>query len=141
SRCFHQTTIDRGGADLQSRVADNLFWLGRYIERLDNDARLLRTTATRVAQGVIGVREGVELRMLGRQLARANLMPSSAALSAPESAAFQEALAAVASDRRGLAAVLDAIQRLTGSLRDRFSADMVVTVGPLMNEVRNRLLN
>ena len=54
SRRFHQLAVDRGSADLQSRVADNLYWLGRYIERLDNDARLLRTAATRVAQGVIG---------------------------------------------------------------------------------------
>ena len=44
TRRFHQLAVDRGGADLQSRVADNLYWLGRYIERLDNDARLLRTT-------------------------------------------------------------------------------------------------
>ena len=38
SRRFHQLAVERGGADLQSRVADNLYWLGRYIERLDNDA-------------------------------------------------------------------------------------------------------
>src|SRR6185503_12410911 len=140
-RRFHQLAVERGGADLQSRVADNLFWLGRYIERLDNDARLLRTTATRVAQGVIGVREGVELRMLGRLLDRANLMPGSAALSAPESAAFQQGLAAVAAENHGLAAVLESIQRLAGALRDRFSADMTAAVGPLLGEVRNRLLN
>jgi|SoiMethySBSTD1v2_1073268.scaffolds.fasta_scaffold101576_1 uncharacterized circularly permuted ATP-grasp superfamily protein/uncharacterized alpha-E superfamily protein len=141
SRRFHQIAIERGGADLQSRVADNLYWLGRYVERLDNDARLLRTTATRVAQGVIGGREGVELRMLGRLIDRANLMPSSAALSAPESAAFQQGLAAVASENHGLVAVLESIRRLAGSLRDRFSADMTAAAGPLLGEVRNRLLN
>ena len=75
NRRFHQLEVDRGGADLQSRVADNLYWLGRYIERLDNDARLLRTTATRVAQGVIGVREGIELRLLGKLIDQADLMP------------------------------------------------------------------
>jgi uncharacterized circularly permuted ATP-grasp superfamily protein/uncharacterized alpha-E superfamily protein len=139
TRRFHQVAVDRGGADLQSRVADNLFWLGRYIERLDNDARLLRTTATRVAQGAMGPREGVELRLLGRLIDRANLMPSSAALSMPESAAFQEGLAAVASEKRGLSTVLDAIQRLTATLRDRFSADMSAAAGPLMAEVRRRL--
>jgi uncharacterized circularly permuted ATP-grasp superfamily protein/uncharacterized alpha-E superfamily protein len=140
-RRFQHLEIDRGGADLQSRVADNLYWLGRYIERLDNDARLLRTAATRVAQGVIGVREGAELRLLGRLLVRANLVPSAAALAAPESGAFQQGLAATAGDRRGLAAVLDAIQRLSGTLRDRFSADMTVTIGPSMNAVRSRLLD
>jgi uncharacterized circularly permuted ATP-grasp superfamily protein/uncharacterized alpha-E superfamily protein len=140
SRRFHQVEIDRGSVDLQSRVADNLYWLGRYIERLDNDARLLRTTATRVAQGVIGVREGIELRLLGRLIDRANLMPPQAALSAPDSAAFQQGLAGVGSDQRGLPTVLDAIQRLAGTLRDRFSADMTIAVGPLINEVRDRLI-
>lgn len=141
SRRFHQIAIDRGSADLQSRVADNLYWLGRYIERLDNDARLLRTTATRVAQGVVGVREGIELRLLGKLIDRAELMPSQAALATPESAAFQQGLAGIASDRHGLATVLDAIQRLAGTLRDRFSADMTIAVGPTMNEVRDRLLD
>jgi uncharacterized alpha-E superfamily protein len=139
-RRFHQLAIDRGGADLQSRVADNLYWLGRYVERLDNDARLLRTTATRVAQGVIGGREGIELRLLARLVDRAGLMPTQAALSAPESIAFQQGLLAAASDRRGLCGVLDSIQRLTGTLRDRFSPDMASTVGPSLSEVRSRLV-
>ena len=140
SRRFHQLAVDRGGADLQSRAADNLFWFGRYIERLDNDARLLRTTATRVALGAMGPREGVELRMLGRLLDRANLMPSSAALAMPEGAAFQMGLTSVASEKRGMATVLDSIQRLADTLRDRFSADMIAAVGPLMAEMRQRLL-
>ncbi|HZV93456.1 MAG TPA: circularly permuted type 2 ATP-grasp protein, partial [Caldimonas sp.] len=139
SRRFHPLAVDRGGADLQSRVADNLYWLGRYVERLDDNARLLRLTVTRVAQGVIGVREGIELRLLGKLIAQAGLMPGQAALATPESAAFQNGLAAVASDRGSLASVLEAIQRLTGTLRDRFSPDMMITVGPLLNEVRSGL--
>jgi uncharacterized circularly permuted ATP-grasp superfamily protein/uncharacterized alpha-E superfamily protein len=141
TRRFHQLAVERGGADLQSRVADNLYWLGRYIERLDNDSRLLRTTVTRIAQGAMGPRDSIELRLLGRLLSHANLMESASALSAPESAAFQQGLDAVASDERGLATVLDAIQRLAGTLRDRFSADMTIAAGPLMAEVRQRLMS
>ena len=140
SRRFHQLSVERGGADLQSRVADNLFWLGRYIERLDNDARLLRTTVTRVAQGAMGPRDTAELRLLGRLLDRANLMDPQAALSMPESAAFQQGLAAIASEKRGLAKMLDAIRQLTNTLRDRFSADMVAAVGPLLSNVRQKIL-
>lgn len=140
-RRFHQLSVDRGGAELQSRVADNLFWLGRYIERLDNDTRLLRTTVNRVAQGVVGPREAQELRLLGRLLDQANLIPSASALSMPDSAAFQQGLVAIASERRGLFVVLDAIQRLTGTLRDRFSADMTAAVGPLLGDVRQKIMS
>lgn len=140
TRRFHQLAVERGGADLQSRVADNLFWLGRYIERLDNDARLLRIAAIRIAQGALGPRDAIELRLLGRLLERNNLVDQAAALSTPESAAFQGGLAAVGSDDRELSTVLDAVQRLTANMRDRFSADMTTAVGPLMGEVRRKLL-
>ena len=139
TRRFHQLAVERGGADLQSRVADNLYWLGRYIERLDNDARLLRTTATKVAQGAVSPRDAIELRLLGRLLSRADLMDHAAALSAPENAAFQQGLGAIATDDSGLITVLDAIQRLTSSMRDRFSVDMITAAGPVMAEVRQRL--
>jgi len=140
TRRFHQLSVDRGSADLQSRVADNLYWLGCYIERLDDDARLLRITAARVAQGAMGPRDAIEVRLLGRLLDQANLMDHGSALASPESAAFQQGLTAVASESRGLAQVLDAIQRLTITMRDRFSADMTTAAGPLMSEVRQELL-
>jgi uncharacterized circularly permuted ATP-grasp superfamily protein/uncharacterized alpha-E superfamily protein len=41
--------LSRGGAELPSRVADNLFWLGRYVERAEGTARLLRSVLTRLA--------------------------------------------------------------------------------------------
>src|SRR5262245_24749766 len=140
TRRFHQLAVERGGADLQSRVADNLFWLGRYIERLDSDARLLRTTATKVAQGAVSPRDAIELRLLGRLLAHANLMDRAAALSAPEHAAFQQGLAAITADDRGLIQVLNSIQRLTSAMRDRFSLDMITAAGPVMADVRQRLM-
>lgn len=140
TRRFHQLPVERSSADLQSRVADNLFWLGRYIERLDNDARLLRTTAVRIAQGAVGPRDAIELRLLGRLLEQTNLMDHATALAAPESTTFQQGFAAIAADDRGLSTVLDAIQRLTTTMRDRFSADMITAAGPLMAEVRQRLL-
>ena len=139
TRRFHQLAVERGGADLQSRVADNLYWLGRYIERLDNDARLLRTTATKVASGAISPRDAIELRLLGRLLSHANLMDQAAALSAPENATFQQGLAGIAADNRGLMTALDSIQRLTNSMRERFSVDMITAAGPVMTEVRQRL--
>ena len=40
--------LRRGSSDLPSRAADNLFWLGRYAERAECIARLLRCMMSRV---------------------------------------------------------------------------------------------
>jgi uncharacterized alpha-E superfamily protein len=40
--------LRRSDADFPSRVADNLFWLGRQVERADGTARLLRTILVRL---------------------------------------------------------------------------------------------
>lgn len=42
--------VTRDGVDLPSRVADSLFWLGRYGERLDVRARLLREALLRLLE-------------------------------------------------------------------------------------------
>jgi uncharacterized circularly permuted ATP-grasp superfamily protein/uncharacterized alpha-E superfamily protein len=41
-QAYGPIVVTRDGSDLPSRVADNLYWLGRYAERLDGTARLLR---------------------------------------------------------------------------------------------------
>jgi uncharacterized circularly permuted ATP-grasp superfamily protein len=45
----HSVELSRGGADLPSRSADNLFWLGRYAERAEAMARLARHLLGRLA--------------------------------------------------------------------------------------------
>jgi len=42
--------LTRAGGDLPSRAADNLFWLGRYAERAEGTARLLRVVVTRLTE-------------------------------------------------------------------------------------------
>lgn len=42
--------VTRDGSDLPSRAADNLYWLGRYLERLDSTARLLREALGRLLE-------------------------------------------------------------------------------------------
>lgn len=41
--------LRRSGSELPSRVADNLYWLGRHVARADGAARLLRTLIGRLA--------------------------------------------------------------------------------------------
>jgi uncharacterized circularly permuted ATP-grasp superfamily protein/uncharacterized alpha-E superfamily protein len=42
--------LTRGGKDLPSRVADDLFWLGRYTARCEGTVRLLRGVLARLAE-------------------------------------------------------------------------------------------
>jgi uncharacterized circularly permuted ATP-grasp superfamily protein/uncharacterized alpha-E superfamily protein len=60
----------RGGSDLPSRVADNLYWLGRYGARAEDAARVLRSGLTRLAgDQEVGVDQGIQtaLRVLKHQ--------------------------------------------------------------------------
>jgi uncharacterized circularly permuted ATP-grasp superfamily protein/uncharacterized alpha-E superfamily protein len=41
--------LSRDDSDLPSRIADNLFWLGRYVERAEGTARLMRAVAVRLS--------------------------------------------------------------------------------------------
>ncbi len=41
--------LSRGGGDLPSRVADDLFWLGRYVQCAESTVRLARTVFNRLA--------------------------------------------------------------------------------------------
>ncbi len=45
----HEIRLRRGGRNLPSRSADNLFWLGRYTERSESVVRLLRSMVARMS--------------------------------------------------------------------------------------------
>lgn len=44
----HSVSITRSGGEVPSRMADNLFWLGRYVERTAGGARVFREVLQRV---------------------------------------------------------------------------------------------
>jgi uncharacterized circularly permuted ATP-grasp superfamily protein/uncharacterized alpha-E superfamily protein len=60
--------LRRSGAELPSRVADNLFWFGRHIERAQGACRLLRPVVARLT-GEGGAEGAPELECLTRCLA------------------------------------------------------------------------
>lgn len=135
---FRGVPIQRGG-DVQSRVADNLFWLGRYTERLDNSARLIRGALSRLARQPLGARDMVEVRLLALASAEARLISQQDAMSPPDSAALLRALTRFAGDDRAFGAALRAISRLVMTLRDRLSADMSATLDTLLGAMSRRL--
>ena len=66
--------IRRSTSQLPSRAADNLFWLGRHIDRAETSARLLRAIAERLA-GEGGSANTPEIPALLRVLTAENRIP------------------------------------------------------------------
>ncbi len=129
--------IRRTTGDLPSRVADNLFWLGRYVERLEGSARLVRATIARLSRGAVVPREMVELEALSRSLAQADLIPSEAVTVAAGGSVLSEALLAslreAGRDSGSIAHLVSSVAHLTELVRDRLTGDMY---GAFTNSLR-----
>ena len=111
--------LRRGGIDLPSRVADNLFWLGRYAERVESTARILRGVWARV-----GDAEDSEIQrqfaVLVQGLRQFGTIPEGAKVD-------QALLLRLICDRTlsgSLAAVLVRLQESAFAVRDRISNDL-----------------
>jgi uncharacterized circularly permuted ATP-grasp superfamily protein/uncharacterized alpha-E superfamily protein len=101
----------RAGANLSSRVVENLYWLGRYSERFDNSARLLRVALTRVVEG--GGEKTPALNSAMGLAEHLHLLPT------PEEEAKEAKVPGAFSEHRLLEAIYDPDQpgSLAGSIR------------------------
>jgi uncharacterized alpha-E superfamily protein len=120
----------RGRSDVPSRVADNLFWLGRQLERAESAARSLRTVVLRLTSeaGGAGGAAHPELPALWRLLAeqgqivpgyideylRSQLPPIDAAL---------PRLVYDLHQTGSLRTLLNQVFRIASNVRDRMSID------------------
>jgi uncharacterized circularly permuted ATP-grasp superfamily protein/uncharacterized alpha-E superfamily protein len=128
--------IRRASGDLPSRVADNLFWFGRYVERLERAARLVRAAVARLARGAALLpREIGELQSLARCLAEAGCIRSEAA-SPAATATLAEALLASVREGGSIFGYFGEVGRLTESVRDRLTGDMYATFTQALRTVR-----
>ena len=112
---------------LPSRIADNLCWLGRYLERADASARLLRAVAARMT-GESDPSEAVELPVLVRALALSGQIDAGYAIKEfpGKLPPLESCLAANAlnhGDTDSLRFQVDRIVALAGTVRDRLSRD------------------
>ena len=115
--------IRRTTGDLPSRVGDNFFWLGRYLERLEGAARLLRLAIAWLERPTPTPREVAELASLTACLIAARLVKAEAVQGLGPSALGQE-LRQVASPEGPLAGLLGEVHRLAELLRDRLTGEV-----------------
>jgi uncharacterized circularly permuted ATP-grasp superfamily protein/uncharacterized alpha-E superfamily protein len=117
-------TITRGGTGLRSRIADNLFWLGRYTARADWIMRLLRGALSRLDPDLAAFqhRETV-IRALDVLLGKDEGVVS---LSRQDAGIEQRARSLLSGRGRsfGIVGTLDNVHRIASLIRDRLSVEL-----------------
>jgi uncharacterized circularly permuted ATP-grasp superfamily protein/uncharacterized alpha-E superfamily protein len=119
--------IRRAAGDLPSRVADNLFWLGRYAERLEGAARLMRATLCRLDRGPLLPHEVAELATLSRCLQHAGLIAAEEQPSGAGTGPLRDALLRAVQPGGAVVERLGQVGRLVEAVRDRLTADIYAT--------------
>ena len=115
---------ERGHGQVPSRVVENLFWLGRYAERLEDTTRLLRPALSRLA-GEGSPTDEEELAALVRWMVRLEWLPARFAgrISADELISALRELVFEAGRTGAVRELLGRVGFLTASVRDRLSGD------------------
>ncbi len=128
--------LRRDSPGVPSSVADRVFWLGRYVERAENTARIVRSMISRVRSA-----DESELACLVRLHAclrsRQSKLPKSRN-KRPTPLKFEQELISVITDVKrtdSLAFTLSEVSRVGNSVRERLSADMMILVGQLRDSI------
>ena len=109
--------LRRSAGNLPSRIADDFFWLGRYVERLDAQARLGRAGLLRRARGAPLPRELAELAVLVDCLRAAGFAATG------QEAPLEEQIRHALSDHGSIGQGLANVARLIEALRDRMTVE------------------
>jgi uncharacterized alpha-E superfamily protein len=109
--------LSRGGSDLPSRLAEDLFWLGRYAERTDSQARLARGALSRMVDQT-GFESPYALQVLASACRTEPLKSTGAALE-------REFIGEMLGDEKkgDLRGTVANVHRLARVLRDTVSTD------------------
>jgi uncharacterized alpha-E superfamily protein len=120
-----------------SSVADNTFWLGRYVERSENIARILRSM-------IPGVRRADEpeygslIRLHGCLNSRHKKIAGGRRRPGNFPALEKEIFSMLTDTKRfdSLPCTLAEVSRIGGNVRERLSADMMLLIGQLRDLMR-----
>jgi uncharacterized circularly permuted ATP-grasp superfamily protein/uncharacterized alpha-E superfamily protein len=128
--------LRRESASIPSSVADRVFWLGRYVERAENTARIIRSMVTRVRRAD-EAELGYLLRLHRCLKSRHSKLPK-AKNKRPTLLQFEQELISLVTDVKrtdSLAFTLAEVSRVGGGVRERLSADMMILIGQLRESV------
>ncbi len=120
-----------------SRVADNSFWLGRYVERAEDIGRILRALIPRVRRA-----EEAEfscLLRLHRCLESRHSKLPKPKHRRPTSVELEQEMTSLLTDAKrpdSLASTLTEVYRIGGNIRERLSADMMFLIGQLRDSIQ-----
>jgi uncharacterized circularly permuted ATP-grasp superfamily protein/uncharacterized alpha-E superfamily protein len=115
--------IRRTAGDLPSRVADNFYWLGRYLERMEEAARLRRALIPRVSRPSASPHERADIDLLSACLHKAGMLRPEDTFehgTASRNAAVLGAFRAEGPMRR----LLGRVASMSEQLRDRLTGEV-----------------
>ncbi len=121
-----------------SSVADNVFWLGRYAERTESIARILRAIIPRASRAD-DADLGCLLRLHSCLETRHSKLPKPKDKRPATLADLEQELISLVSDvKRGdsVASTLAEVSRIGGNVRERLSADMMFLIGQLRDSIQ-----
>jgi uncharacterized circularly permuted ATP-grasp superfamily protein/uncharacterized alpha-E superfamily protein len=123
----------RGGNNLSSRVVENLFWFGRYTERCQAMARLLRTAISRL----VGAENEPALRS-AHEIARDMKLLPEAAPGEPARHEIETQLLAATHNagNDGLGGSIRHLLEIGAQMRERFSLDNWHALSHLQQQMR-----
>jgi uncharacterized circularly permuted ATP-grasp superfamily protein/uncharacterized alpha-E superfamily protein len=129
--------LRRVSSAVPSSVADNVFWLGRYAERAESIARILRPMISRVRRAD-AAELGCLLRLHSCLDTRHSKLPK-AKEGPPTALDLELEMISVMGDLKradSLAHTLAEVSRVGGNVRERLSSDMVFLLGQLRDSVK-----
>jgi uncharacterized circularly permuted ATP-grasp superfamily protein/uncharacterized alpha-E superfamily protein len=125
----HPLEVSRATFDLPSRVADNLFWLGRYTDRVESMVRVTRAILARFQEGdavrAAGLNAGLEILTALGHLEEREVAEKEAPERERLSTAEREVLAMIYDPAapNGLVSGIHQVRGVAWLLRDRISVD------------------
>jgi uncharacterized alpha-E superfamily protein len=125
--------------ELPSRVAENLFWLGRHVERAEHFVRLLRSFTGRLA-AQDSADEPREMSALVQMLVALHVLPGEFGRDIWMRKLEEDTIDLLASQspHAGLRNTLNEVRRLAAAVRDRLSIDTWRILNQLHHDMRLR---